>query len=90
MPNRPPVRAGSGRIIHSAPVRARDGAERLDQAYRRLLDTSPHRCTTAQLERRWRTSSTLSVWKKLPVGVLQRHAVRLIDATAPIAANWST
>ena len=40
MPNRPPARAASW-AIHSVPVRARDGAERLDQAYCRLLDDPP-------------------------------------------------
>lgn len=35
-----PSRAGTGAAwtIHSVPIRTRDGAERLDQAYHRLLD----------------------------------------------------
>ena len=40
MPNRPPARAANW-VIRSVPARARDGAERLDQAYRRLLDDPP-------------------------------------------------
>src|SRR4051812_24135119 len=49
MPNRPPARAASW-VIHSAPVRARDGAERLDQACRRLLDDPPPPPPTPQPE----------------------------------------
>ena len=41
MPNRSCAGAGAAWIIHSMPVRARDGQERLDQAYRRLLDNPP-------------------------------------------------
>src|SRR3954454_21259159 len=49
MPNRPPARAASW-VLHSVPVRARDGAERLDQAYRRLLDDPPPPPPTPQPE----------------------------------------
>src|SRR4051812_25777588 len=49
MPNRPPARAASW-VIHSVPVRPRDGAERLDQAYRRLLDDPPPPPPTPQPE----------------------------------------
>jgi hypothetical protein len=38
MPSRPGARAW---LIHSMPVRARDGSERLDQVYRRLLADPP-------------------------------------------------
>src|SRR5215218_4436615 len=41
MPNRSCAGAGAAWTIHSMPVRARDGQERLDQAYRRLLDNPP-------------------------------------------------
>src|SRR3954469_19165477 len=41
MPYRSCAGAGAAWIIHSMPVRARDGQERLDQAYRRLLDNLP-------------------------------------------------
>jgi hypothetical protein len=41
MPNRPPARAGTAWTIRSVPTRSRDGAERLDRAYRRLLDDPP-------------------------------------------------
>jgi hypothetical protein len=34
----PPARAETGWTVRSVPIRTRDGAERLDQAYRRLLD----------------------------------------------------
>lgn len=38
MPTSPPVQAGTAWTIRSVPIRTRDGPERLDQAYRRLLD----------------------------------------------------
>lgn len=41
MPNRPPAGAGTAWIIRSVPLRRRDGAERLDRAYGRLLDDPP-------------------------------------------------
>ena len=51
MPNPPSARAGAAWAIHSVPVRPRDGGERLDQVYRRLLGDPPtvlpHRCPAA-------------------------------------------
>ena len=41
MPYRSCAGAGAAWIIHSMPVRARDGQEQFDQAYRRLLDNLP-------------------------------------------------
>jgi hypothetical protein len=41
MPNRPGTRAGAVWAVHSVPVRARDGGERLDQVYRRMLGDTP-------------------------------------------------
>src|SRR4051794_37952563 len=36
-----PIRAETGWMVRSVPIRTRDGAKRLDQAYRRLLDDPP-------------------------------------------------
>ena len=41
MPNRPHAGAAATWKIHSVSLRTRDGPERLDQAYRRLLDICP-------------------------------------------------
>ena len=41
MPNRPCAGAAATWRIHSVPIRSRDGLERLDQVYRRLLEISP-------------------------------------------------
>jgi hypothetical protein len=41
MPNRPHAGAAATWRIHSVPLRTRDGPERSDQVYRRLLDSSP-------------------------------------------------
>src|SRR3954453_5713463 len=49
MPNRPPARAASW-VIHSVPVRPRDGAERLDRPYPLLLDAPPPPPPTPQPE----------------------------------------
>ena len=44
MPNRPHAGAAATWKIHSVPLRTRNGPERLDQVYRRLLDSPPRRC----------------------------------------------
>ncbi len=41
MPNRSFTGAAATWRIHSVSIRSRDGLERLDQVYRRLLETSP-------------------------------------------------
>jgi hypothetical protein len=41
MPTPPSTRAATSWTVCSVPIRTRDGAERLDQAYRRLLDGPP-------------------------------------------------
>lgn len=41
MPNRPPAGAAKAWAIRSVPIRSRDGTERLDRAYHRLLDDPP-------------------------------------------------
>ena len=47
MPTRPHVGTEASWTILSVPVRPRGGAERLDQAYRRLLAVSFHQVCTA-------------------------------------------
>jgi hypothetical protein len=41
MPDHTHPRAGSAWIVRSVPVRTRDGTDRLDRAYRCLLDEPP-------------------------------------------------
>ena len=50
MPNHPRAGAAATWRIHSVPIRTRDGLERLDQVYRRLLETSPSALPLPQAE----------------------------------------
>src|SRR3712207_563847 len=50
MPSRPHAGAAATWKIHSVPLRTRDGPERLDQVYRRLLDRPPPALLLPQAE----------------------------------------
>ena len=75
MPTQPPARAGTSWAIRSVPIRTRDGAERLDRAYRRLLDdTTPPSTPQPEVCPPCAPPSTLVLFTNPPRSSLTPHA----------------